>query len=169
MEPFFSWLQFLRSIIFLVYLCLLLIEVFFFWPGVFAPYFVSGISHWQVWRSPHDCFLNFFSFLLRQFFHYFSQRFNSLSTFRFNHVVSPLHNPTLQLFLFIVKLSYKRSLSESGAVCWSYYFLFHVPWRCHTAFICLFCGELILTFFSNSAQFCVGKFHFLFSMGTYMF
>ena len=39
-----------------------------------------------------------FIFLSRQFFHYFCQRLNSLSTFRFNHFVLRLHKSTLQLF-----------------------------------------------------------------------
>ena len=47
-----------------------------------------------------------FNFLSHQFFHWFCQRLNSLSTFCFDHFVPRLHNRTLQLFLFVLVLSH---------------------------------------------------------------
>ena len=47
-----------------------------------------------------------FNFLSHQFFHWFCQRLNSLSTFCFDHFVPRLHNRTLQLFLFVLMLSH---------------------------------------------------------------
>ena len=53
------------------------------------------------------------------------------------------------------------------------YSFFYLSWCCHTSFIGTFCGELItklhLDFLSNSVQLCVGKVHFIYSMGTYIF
>ena len=77
-----------------------------------------------------------FNFLSHQFFHWFCQRLNSLSTFCFDHFVPRLHNRTLQLF-------------------------FYLSWCCHTSFICTFCGELIiyiLTFFQILCNFVLVKF-----------
>ena len=47
-----------------------------------------------------------FNFLWHQFFHWFWQRLDSLSTFCFDHFVPRLHNRTLQLFLFVLVLSH---------------------------------------------------------------
>ena len=72
---------------------------------MFTSCFGGAIPRWQVWYSPDDCFSNF-NFLSHQFFDWFCQRLNSLSTFCFDHFVPRLHNRTQQLFLFVLVLSH---------------------------------------------------------------
>ena len=116
MEPFF--LDNIFTIYNLSSLCTLAGNGFFFFGQVClrleVQYLVDRFGIHQTTASQT------FIFLSRQFFHYFCQRLNSLSTFHFNHFVLRLHNRTLQLFLFILKSSCKRSLGsliEPGAIC----------------------------------------------------
>ena len=88
-------------------LCMLTANGFFFFFGqvcwrlaLEVQYLVDrfGIHQTTVSRT--------FNFLSHQFFYWFCQRLNSLSTFCFDHFVPRLHNRTLQLFLFVLVLSH---------------------------------------------------------------